>query len=76
MIPEPLMAELVRAWSDQLCRTDRTAADRAVATAMRSYAGGASLSEACREARRFNQSWARHPCHQDIRSTKLVRSDS
>ncbi len=65
MIEESMVAGLVRARSQLTLPGDLAAAERAAAVAVRLYAGGASVSEACREGHRFVESWARHPSHQE-----------
>ena len=59
--PEGVLAEQVRTWADQVAPGVPGLADAAVARALMCYAGGASVSEACREARRLLGSWLRHP---------------
>jgi len=60
---ELILAEMVRAWVDRQYPGDARAADRAAAIAEGAYAGGASVSEACRDAERFVGSWSCHPSH-------------
>ncbi len=48
-------------WTRQHCPDDPHVAERAVAIAMSSYAGGASVAEACEQARAFVASWVHHP---------------
>ncbi len=64
---EVLLAGLVRDWVRGALPGEEDAAERAVALAERAYAGGASVSEACREARAFIGSWSRHPSHESMR---------
>lgn len=59
--PEGVLAEQVRTWADRVAPGVLSLADAAVAQALMCYAGGASVSEACREARRLLDSWLRHP---------------
>jgi hypothetical protein len=47
------------------------AANTASAAALRAYAGGASISEACIEARRVVGSWSRHPSR-EVRRPSLA----
>jgi len=61
MNPELVMADMVRHWVGHVLPGQPGAADRAVAIALRCYEGGASVAEACEEARRFIGSWMRHP---------------
>ena len=63
MAGEAVLADAVRAWSETVCPGDRRAADRAVDVALRCYAAGASVGEACAEARLFITTWATHPSH-------------
>jgi hypothetical protein len=58
---EGVLAEQVRAWADQMAPGVTGLADAAVIRALTCYAGGASVSEACREARRLVGSWLHHP---------------
>jgi hypothetical protein len=53
----------VRDWTRQQCPDDPRVADRAAALALSSYAGGASVAEACEQVRAFVASWAHHPAH-------------
>ena len=50
----------VRDWTRQQCPDDPRVADRAAALALSSYAGGASVAEACEQVRAFV---ANHPAH-------------
>ena len=63
MSNELLLAGAVREWAEKVWPGEPAAAEGAVTVAMRCYAGGASVSEACREARGFLRGWARHPSH-------------
>lgn len=72
MTDELLVADLVREWADRVVPGDRAAADGGAAVAVRSYAGGASVSEATSEGQRFVESWARHPSHQHAPSVRSV----
>ena len=63
--PELMVADSVRRWVDHVLPGDSAAADAATGLAVRCYIGGASVSEACSEARRFTGSWTRHPSHQN-----------
>jgi hypothetical protein len=60
MTHELLLAGLVQEWVREAPPDERIAAERAAGLAARYYAGGASVSEACWEARRFVRSWTRH----------------
>lgn len=63
METEAVIADTVRRWVKAEIPGDRLLADRAVACALNSYAGGASAAEAIEEARTFVQGWVRHPSH-------------
>ncbi len=60
---ELVLGEVVRAWVHQELGGDGEAAERAAAIAQVAYVEGASVGEACRKARDFLASWARHPAH-------------
>ena len=68
MSNELLLAGVVRGWAEELRPGEPAAAEGTVTVAMRCYAGGASVSEACREARGFLRGWTRHPSH--LRSSR------
>ena len=61
--PELIIAGMVRDWVARALPNDRAAADVAAAYAVHAYTQGASVSEACEEARRLIGSWIRHPSH-------------
>jgi hypothetical protein len=61
MTAEEIIADLTRAWVERAVPGDPATADAAVAYALASYAGGASVSEACEGARRMAASRSRHP---------------
>lgn len=60
---DPVLATVVRTWVDSQLPGDRGAADRAVHIACEAHAHGASVPQACQEARSFVWSWASHPSH-------------
>ena len=60
---EVVLLDWVRGWVSQVLPGDDQAATDAAQVALVAYEGGASLSEAYREARRFVGSWCRHPSH-------------
>lgn len=66
MTHELLLAGLVRDWASGAVPGEPAAADAAVVVALRCHAGGASVREACREARRFVECWTRHPSHPPV----------
>jgi hypothetical protein len=51
LTPELVLAETMKSWAEQVFPGDKQAADLAVFIALRAFCGGASVSEACREAR-------------------------
>jgi hypothetical protein len=58
---EKLLVSMVQTWGAELFPDDPQVGRRAAALALSAYMGGASLSEACREARVFLAGRARHP---------------
>jgi len=62
MVNEAVLADTVRRWALEVLPNEGVA-DRAVGVALSAYRGGASVSEATFEARRFMLSWASHPAH-------------
>ena len=58
---ELALAGSVRDWTREHCPEDPHVVGRAVAMALTSYAGGASVAEACEQARAFVASWVHHP---------------
>ena len=63
MCSEDLLLALVGDWVAEVLPGATEAAADAAQVALRAYEGGASVSEACTEARRFVGSWYRHPSH-------------
>lgn len=63
MSEELLLASMARQWAARALPAAPWAAEAAERVALRAYANGASVSEACREARRLVAAWARHPSH-------------
>lgn len=61
MANESVLNEVVRAWGAQQPDCDSSAAEGAALIAASSYAGGASVTEACEAARSYLRSWAAHP---------------
>lgn len=74
MEPELIIAELVREWVQHVRPDDAYAADAAAALAVRCYVGGASVADACTEAREFIGSWSRHPSHAASSSPLAIAS--
>ncbi len=66
MTHEVLLAGVVREWTGNALPGQPAAADAAAGLALRCYAGGASVREACQEVRRFVESWAQHPSNQPV----------
>ena len=58
---ELIVAESVRQWARDAFSDAPFVADTAVAAAVRALTGGASVSEACREGRRYLDCCRRHP---------------
>jgi hypothetical protein len=58
-----LLGDVVRAWVHMEVPEDPGIAERAAARARAAYRDGASVTEACREAKEFVGSWIRHPSH-------------
>lgn len=71
MTDELVVARMVRAWSARVLPDEPEAVDRAVAAAVRSYAGGASVGEAFGVARRFLWAWTHHPSHRRVAAAGL-----
>ncbi len=65
---EVALAETVRDWARVNYPGEPSVASGAVAVALDSYAGGASIAEACEEARTYVASWMDHPAHSGYRS--------
>jgi predicted nucleic acid-binding protein len=63
MTSDEVVAETVRAWVDQSQPGDRRVAERAAFVALITYREGRNISEACRQASAFVQSWINHPAH-------------
>lgn len=58
---ELLVAATVNRWAHDAFPAVRFVADTAVAAALAAFAGGASVSEACCEGRRYIECCQRHP---------------
>ena len=61
MTAELIIAEVVREWVERVVPGDPATADAAVAYAVESFAGGASVTGACEEARRMAICRSHHP---------------
>ena len=70
---EQILAEAVRAWVDQARPGDRGVAERAALVALNCYRAGSTVSEACRQASGFVQSWIHHPAHMSPDRGVVVR---
>lgn len=70
---ELALAGSVWDWTRQQCPGDRRVADRAVTLALHSYAGGASVAEACEQVRAFVSSWVHHPSHLGLGQSRQLR---
>jgi hypothetical protein len=70
---EEVLAEAVRAWVDQVRPGDRGVAERAAFVALSCYREGSTVSEACRQASGFVQSWGNHPAHINPGSDVVLR---
>ncbi|GEM_PF-1379664 len=58
---EIALAGVVRDWAQRQCPHDPSVAEGAVTVALSSFAGGASVSEACERAHAFVASRVCHP---------------
>jgi hypothetical protein len=70
---DEVLAEAVRAWVDQVRPGDRGVAERAALVALSCYREGSTVSEACRQASGFVQSWGNHPAHMNPDSDVVLR---
>jgi hypothetical protein len=61
MSAEQELIAQVRGWASRRLPGEPKVAGAAVAAAMYAYAGGASVAEACEQARVLIESWSRHP---------------
>jgi hypothetical protein len=61
VLPELVLAGQVKSWVEKVAPGERQLCEAAMARALASYAGGASVSEACEEARRLVACRMRHP---------------
>lgn len=69
---EVALAEAVRDWTRARCPGEPSVAERATAVALDSYAGGASVAEACQQARSYVRAWVCHPAHHGHLSVSLL----
>lgn len=70
---EEVLAEAIRAWVDQVRPGDRGVAERATLVALNCYREGGTVSEACRQANGFVQSWSHHPAHTSPAHNVVIR---
>ena len=70
---ERLLDEVVQKWADLMLPGEARAADIAAQIARERYSHGASVTEACRQARTFLGSWSRHPSRPTARIPKPRR---
>jgi len=61
------LAGWVREWAGEQCPGEPRVSDMAVSVALNTYFGGASVAEACEQARSFVVSRTLHPAHRGIR---------
>ena len=66
MTAEEIIAQVVREWTGTVMPGDRSTADAAVVYALESFAGGASVTEACEEARKMVMCRSRHPSYMAV----------
>jgi hypothetical protein len=63
---EELLLDIVATWAARTSPGDIETGSAAAAVALSAYAAGASVGEACREARRFLGCRANHPSRRSI----------
>ena len=61
MTNEDLLVHMVEDWAEHLLPEDPDAGKAAAAAALLAYCGGASVSEACRQACTLIVGWSLHP---------------
>lgn len=77
MTNEELLVDIVETWATEIMPDDAESGRAAAAVALHAYVAGASVSEACREARSFLRGRAAHPsrrCSSSRRRMQLVAS--
>jgi len=67
-----VLGETVRQWAAENFQDDPEVAELAASIAELAYGKGASVAEACMEARSFLGSWMRHPSHWGFDQVLLV----
>ena len=72
MTGEDVLSQVIVAWVSENFPEQPGAAERAAAVARASFRDGATVGEACRDARSFVGSWVRHPSHGMGRNDGLV----
>ena len=73
MTNDEVVAEAVRFWVDEIRPGDRDVAERAALVALISCQEGRNVSEACRQASAFVQSWINHPAHMNPDDSVVLR---
>jgi hypothetical protein len=73
MPTEQILAEVVRAWAEEVAPGDQEVATRVEAVALGWFREGATVSEACRYAGTLLDSWIRHPAHWSADREPVVR---
>lgn len=71
---EVILANAVKDWVEKIVPGDEPTAEAAVSTALALFVQGASVSEACQEARRRVLSRLRHPSYVPVDRRLLVAS--
>lgn len=72
MAQDEVLGNVIREWVQRWLPEEPVAAERAAAVAAEAYRGGASVHEACEEARAFLGSWVRHPSHAGAGDDSLI----
>ncbi len=76
MTKQSVLADAVRAWAQGQLPDAEGVAEQAARVALTFYGTGASVSESCREARRFVACWARHPANRSPRLVPVIDDGS
>ena len=66
---ELIIADTVRKWVGSVAPGVPRLADQAAVVAVRAYEAGASVAEACEEARRYTESRLQHPAGSETASS-------
>ena len=70
---EELLAHIVEAWAADMVPDEPQASAAAAEAAVSAYTGGASVSEACYEARALLSGWAPHPSRRQTPASGRLR---